>query len=325
MEEEAKRSDGMILQLPNLIFMGTPDFAVPVLRKLDSVGARIHLVVTQPDRPRGRGKSVTPPPIKVVAEELGLPIYQPERVRRQDVLDRLCSCHAQCLVVAAFGQILPKSLLQCFPLGAINVHPSLLPRYRGAAPIQRAILSGDGLTGVSIMLLDEGMDTGPVLARQELPISDNDTYGALRAKLSRTGADLLCETLARWRSGSIKPAPQEDALATYAPPITKEDLRLSWGFAGRNLVNTIRAFDPQPGAFCYYEGKRLKMFSPSILPWKGEGRPGEIVGHTQKELVVIAGDGQAVSIGEVQPEGGRRLPAADYLRGHPMPPGTQLE
>jgi methionyl-tRNA formyltransferase len=325
MEEKTKRSHGISGGAFNLIFMGTPDFAVPSLQKLVDFGANVPLVVTQPDRPKGRGKKIARSPVKVLAEKVGLPVYQPERVRSPEVIERICSYGADCLVVAAYGQILPGALLDGHPLGALNVHASLLPRHRGAAPIQRAILAGEAVTGVSIMLLDTGMDTGPVLSRRELPIGEKDSFGSVHDKMSLLGAELLLETLIMWRSGSISLQPQDDALATYAPPIKKEELRISWSLPAREIVNAIRAFDPVPGAFAFFRGKRMKLFAAALQPWKGEGKPGEIIGDSEEGLVVLGGDGHALSIAEMQIEGQRRLSAGDLLRGHPMDPGSQIE
>lgn len=325
MEEKAKRSKGVDLELPSLVFMGTPDFAVPSLRTLAQAGASIQMVVTQPDRPKGRGKKLTASPVKMLAEELNIPVYQPERVRDPEALDRIRSCGAECAAVVAYGQIFPQAFLDSLPLGALNVHASLLPRYRGAAPIHRAILSGDPKTGVSIMLLDSGMDTGPVLAQEELPIGDKDTFLSVHDNLARLGADLLIKTLKEWKAGLLRPLPQEEALATYAPPLKKEEWRLCWSSSARRIVDTIRAFDPWPGSYAFYEGKRVKCFGASLLHWSGQGKAGEIVGPSEKGLVVLAGDMQALAIGELQLEGQKRLRAADFLRGRAMPVGSCIE
>jgi len=310
---------------PSIVFLGTPDFAVPPLRLLISRGAPILAAVTQPDRPRGRGARMAAPQVKRIAEGAGIPVYQPERIREQAALDRLRSVNAECAVVVAYGQILPQAVLDLFPLGAINVHGSLLPLHRGAAPIQRAILAGDTKTGVSIMLLDAGMDTGPVLSRQEVPIEEDDCFGTVHDKLALLGADLLCETLKAWKAGAVRPVAQVDASATYAPPIRKEEIRLDWRLPAHRIVNAIRAFDPSPGAFTVLGGKRLKCFGAKLLPWREASRsPGETVGEMESGLVVLGGDGVALSIGSLQLEGHRRLAAAEFLRGHPVPPGTSL-
>lgn len=325
MEKEAKRGYGLSSKLPSLVFLGTPDFAVPSLQELAMHKADIKLVISQPDRPKGRGKKLSPPPVKVLTEKLKLPIFQPERIKAQSAIEKVLSCDAECAVLVAYGQLLPEEFLNGFPLGTLNVHASLLPHYRGAAPIQRAILAGDAKTGVSIMLLDRGMDTGPVLSQREIEVLDDDTSGSLHDKLAKVGAELLCATLEKWRAGIIQPQLQDDAEATYAPPITKEELRLLWHLPADRLVNTIRAFDPWPGAFSLYDGKRLKCFKASLLDWQVEGQPGEVIGQMERGLMVIGGDGKSLVIGDLQLEGQRRLPAEEFLRGHPFPAGSLLE
>lgn len=325
MEEEAKRGDRLRRELPDIIFFGTPDFAVPSLQKLVAGGLPVRLLVTQPDRRKGRGKKLAPPPVKSVGEELNLPIYQPARIRDSDAIEKIRSYGAACAVVVAYGQLFPKVFLDSFPLGVLNVHSSLLPSYRGAAPIQRAILAGDTKTGVSIMLLDAGMDTGPVLAQREVEILDEDTSGTLHDKLAQTGAELLCETLPKWQAGVIRPLVQDDSRATFAPPIDKEELRLSWSLSADRIVNTIRAFDPWPGAYAFFQDKRIKCFRASLLNWQVEGEPGEVIGETEKGLMVLGGDGKALAIGDLQLEGQRRLPSDDFLRGHPLPAGSLLQ
>lgn len=327
MEEEIKTGTGTGInkELPSLIFLGTPEFALPALQKLVEADAPILQVITQPDRPKGRGKKVAPSPVKILAEQLGLPLYQPGRLREPEVIEHIRSFEAQCLVVVAYGQLIPDELLKAHPLGALNIHPSLLPRHRGAAPLQRTLLAGDTVTGVSIMLLNEGMDTGPILRQQSIPIREEDNFGTLHDKLAELGGELLCETLKEWKAGLLTPSPQEEAQATYAPPIQKEETRLQWNFPARQVFNTIRAFDPWPGAYSIYEGKRLKCYRASLLSWKTEGRAGEILGATEEGLVVLAGDGQAVSIGELQLEGHRRLDAPTFFRGHSVSRGFCLE
>jgi methionyl-tRNA formyltransferase len=315
----------MTAALPDIVFMGTPEFAVPALRRLATAGCRIRLVVTQPDRPKGRGKKLSPPPVKVLAEEWGIPVYQPERIRTKEALEHVFGFGAECAVVVAYGQILPQAFLDAYPLGALNVHASLLPRFRGAAPIHRVLLEGEHFTGISIMLLDSGMDTGPVLSQRVVKIEAAETFLSLHDKLAEVGADLLFQTLTEWKSGSLHPHPQEDVLATYAPPLGKEENRLIWSFPALRIVNAIRAFDPWPGAYTFCQEKRVKCFGGTLADWKGEGKPGEIVGHSERGLVVLAGDGCALIIAELQMEGQRRLPAADFLRGRSMPVGTCLE
>jgi methionyl-tRNA formyltransferase len=307
-----------------LIFLGTPEFSVPALKKLASVNAPILLVVTQPDQPSGRGKKLKPPAVKAAAETLGLSIYQPERIKGREAIEHIHSCGAECAVVVAYGQILPQDLLDVFALGTLNVHASLLPAYRGAAPIQRCLLAGETRTGVSIMLLDAGMDTGPVLSQRAFEIEEDEAFGSLHDRMANLGADLLLETLLRWRRGDVLPIPQVDALATYAPPILKTETQVAWGLPARQIVNTIRAFDPSPGAYGVFQGQRLKLFQTELLPWTGQGRAGEIVGCSERGLVVLGGDGRGLAIGALQLEGKRRVTAAEFLRGHALPVGALL-
>jgi methionyl-tRNA formyltransferase len=327
MEEKTKTGAGIAkpLALPSLIFLGTPDFALPSLQNLVRAGARIPLVVTQPDRERGRGRKLTPSPVKILAEKHGIPVFQPGRIRAREAVERICSQGAECLVVVAYGQILPQVLLDCHPLGAINVHASLLPALRGAAPIHRALLSGAATTGITMMLLDAGMDTGPILQQRKIAIEDQDNLGSLHDRLSNLGADQLLETLSRWKAGELLPLQQDDAQASSAPPVSKEEMILDWQQDAKQIVNQIRAFDPWPGAHCQYQGKRLKCFAASLLPWNGAGRAGEIMGAGAAGLVVRGGDGRALCIGGLQLDGHRRLAAGDFIRGHQMPQGTCLE
>lgn len=324
MEEKAQRGYGIDSKPVRLIFLGTPNFAVPSLELLLSAGADVCLVVTQPDRPKGRGKKLSPTPVKVLAEKSHLPIYQPERIKASGAHEQIRRYEAQCAVLVAYGQLLPKTLLELFPFGTLNVHASLLPRYRGAAPVQRAILAGESKTGVTIMLLDEGMDTGPVLAQREVTIEVDDNSGTLHEKLARTGAELLVETLEKWRSGLIAPRLQDNSAATYAPPIEKGELRLHWQLPGDRLVNMIRAFDPWPGAYALLHEKRLKCYRARLLEWRSEGRPGAVLGIMDAHLAVVAGDGAVFGIGELQLQGQRRLTAPEFVRGHPMHVGSLL-
>lgn len=325
MEESPKGRQIIATDFPSLIFMGTPDFAVPSLTKLIDAGVTVRLVVTQPDRPSGRGLKPGSSPVKITAEKFGVPVFQPPKVRGAEPIERIRSYGAECAVVVAFGQILPQAFLDCFPLGVLNVHASLLPLYRGAAPIHRAILAGERSTGVSIMLLDAGMDTGPVFSQRAIPVSERDTFGVVHDRLAEMGADLLIETLEAWGKGLISPLPQENEAASYAPPLKKEELRVAWGLSARRIVDVIRAFDPWPGAFGFLQGKRVKFFGASIRDLRVEGEPGTIVGQMMKELAVVAGDGQVLSVAGLQMEGQRRMSADEFLRGRPMAVGSRLE
>lgn len=325
MEEETKGGKRIETLLPSLLFLGTPDFAVPSLRMLIEAGALIRLVITQPDRPSGRGRKVSRSPVKILAEDIGIPVYQPERIRGDEVIEKIRSYGAECAVVVAFGQIVPQQFLDIFPKGTLNVHGSLLPKYRGAAPIQRSILSGENVTGISIMLLDAGMDTGPVLSQREVPIGPEDSFGVLHDRLAREGADLLLKTLSDWTAGLIVPTIQDDARATYAPPLKKEELRINWNLPAKDIINRIRAFDPLPGAYFLYEGKRIKCFRAVQFPWTGAGGPGEVAGMSDSGLIVTGGDRQALAIGELQMEGQRRIRANEFVCGRSVPAGCFLE
>ncbi len=315
----------MSKDLPTLIFFGTPDFAVPSLNALLDCEARVELVVTQPDRPRGRGKKLTAPPVKQVAVERGIPVYQPSRIRDSSAIEHIVSFKAESAVVVAYGQLLPAGLLERFPLGVLNVHASLLPRHRGAAPIQRSLLAGDDVTGVSIMLLDEGMDTGPVLSMREIVIEETLSFGSLHDRLAMMGAELLRDTMQAWMAGRIQPVPQDSSMATYAPPLRKEELQLDWRLPARLLANRVRAFDPLPGAYFELHGRRVKCFDAKVMPFQGNGQAGEVLGSSESGLVVQGGDGACLALGSLQMEGQRKLTATEFLRGRAIEPGTLLE
>lgn len=325
MEKETQGEPRVDTKLPRIVFLGTPDFAVQSLRALTQAGVPVALVITQPDRPSGRGRKLVHSPVKILATELGIPVYQPERIRGAEVMRTIKSYDVQCAAVVAFGQILPQSFLDALPFGSLNVHASLLPKYRGAAPINRAILAGDDKTGVSIMLLDAGMDTGPVLTQRETAISMEDNFGAVHDRLSQIGAELLLETLYGWIAGRIEPHPQDGSLATNAPPLTKEEFRIDWNLPAKEIINRVRAFDPWPGAYFYLGGKRVKCFLARHFPWIGIGRPGEVAGISEQGIIVAGGDRQAIVIGELQIEGQKRMSAQDFVRGRAVPAGSFLE
>jgi len=308
-----------------IIFMGTPDFAVPALEALLQAGYPVTAVVTQPDRPRGRGRKLLPGPVKKTAVEHGLPVLQPDRLLEDSFLERLASLAPEVIVVAAFGRILPPVILRLPRLGCLNIHASLLPRYRGAAPIHRAVMNGERETGVSIMLMDEGLDTGAVLARRAVPIAADDCTGAVHDRLARLGAELLLETLPRWEAGEIVPQPQDHAAATYAPPLTGADEVIVWRRPAGEIVNQIRGLSPWPGARTSLDGRLLKIwraaFSADARP--ADAVPGRVLGAGGDGLAVAAGDG-VVLIRELQLGGGRRLTAEEFLRGHDIPVGTLL-
>jgi methionyl-tRNA formyltransferase len=310
--------------LPSLIFMGTPGFALPSLKALIAAGAPILLVVTQPDRPKGRGQKLSPPPVKELALAHGLPVFQPGRVKSPEVISRVEEFAPQCLVVVAYGQLLPERLLKVPALGAVNVHASLLPKYRGAAPVPWALIEGETVTGVTTMLLDSGMDTGDMLLSREVPIGPEDTGGSLHVRLAEVGASLVVETLARLADGSLTPRPQDHSRATYAPMIHQEDCRVKWQEDAERVSRRIRALDPWPGAFTLWEGKRLKLYTCRALPSGAVGAlPGTVIASGPDGLDIAAGAG-AVQIRILQLEGRRRLEAADFLKGYQLTVGTVL-
>jgi methionyl-tRNA formyltransferase len=299
--------------------MGSPAFAVPALEAV----ARRHevaLVVTQPDKPVGRGKRVAAPPVKVAAEALGIPVIQPRATRKPAFAEALREVGADVGVVVAYGRILPRAVLDAFPRGCLNIHASLLPKYRGAAPIQWAIIRGEHETGVTIMRLDEGMDTGPVLEERRVPIADDDTAGTLAETLAPMGADLLLEVLAQVEAGTARVQPQDHAAATYAPMLTKSDGRVDWTHDAPSVSARIRGVDPWPGAQTTLEGEPLKLFAPAVVA--GDGAPGQIL-SLEGGLVVACGRG-AVRVGEVQAPGKRRMPADAFARGRKLMPGAVL-
>jgi methionyl-tRNA formyltransferase len=295
-----------------IVFFGTPEFAVPSLEALLAERAQVVGVVTQPDKPHGRSRSIlVPPPVKQAALRHGLPVLQPDRPRGDVFLASLRHWQPEIGVVVAYGHILRPDVLLLPSRGMINVHASLLPRFRGAAPIHWAIKEGDTETGISIMAMGPGMDTGPVLHRSTIPIGPLETAGTLTEKLAELGADTLVETLALMRLGGIAPVPQDDALATYAPKIDRTVARIDWTGDAAAVSRGIRAFDPQPGAWSTLAGQEIKLFGGRVVA--GSGAPGEVL-TVEPVLTVAAGQG-AVQIDDVKPSGKARMPARDWIRG----------
>ncbi len=308
-----------------IVFFGTPDFAVPSLRALLGEGFDVAAVVTQPDRPQGRSRSrLVPPPVKVVAQEEGLPTFQPEKPSDADFLATLRDLRPALGVVAAYGHILRPDVLAAPAQGMINVHASLLPKLRGAAPIEHAILEGYEETGISIMRMDEGMDTGPVLHQVATPIAADETGGELTARLAELGALALVEALALLTAGAVSPVPQNDSEASYAPRITRELARISWDDPAARIARQVRALDPRPGAWTAHDGQILKLFGPRPADeWETDEVPGEIV-ETDPAFVVATGDGTALQFLDVQPEGRQRMAAGAWLRGRGAIKGDRL-
>jgi methionyl-tRNA formyltransferase len=303
------------------VFFGSPAFAVPSLRAV-AADTTLVAVVSQPDRPAGRGQAATPPPVKVAAAALGVPVIQPEKVRTPETEAALAAFGADVFVVVAYGRILPQRLLDLPRLGAWNVHASLLPKLRGAAPIQWSLIRGDSESGVAIMRMEAGLDTGPVAAMRALPIADDDTAGTLSEKLSVLGAGLLSETLPAIAEGRVTLAPQDDARATLAPLLTKADGHLTFDRPARVVSAHARGVDPWPGASAVLDGEPLKLFGPRVIEGL-DGRPGEVLGLRPEGLAVACAGG-AIAFGELQLPGRRRLPAAAVLAGRPIPAGTVL-
>lgn len=306
-----------------IVFMGTPGFAVPALRVLCSSGHRILQVVTQPDRPKGRGKTVVFPPVKTAALDLGCPVLQPQSVRTPDFYDALSRLEPDLLVVVAYGHVLPQRILSIPKLGAVNIHASLLPRYRGPAPIQWAVINREKETGVTLMLMDKGLDTGDILASASILILPDDTSGALHDRLALLGADLLIQTLNYFEVHRKNATPQDHEQASYAPLLKKEDGHLDWRRSAHELEALIRGLTPWPGAFCFYHGKRIKIYRASQKHVLTQELPGTVLKGFSNELTVATGQDVLV-IQELQGDSGKRLCAQDFLRGHPMLPGALL-
>ncbi|MCL7452505.1 MAG: methionyl-tRNA formyltransferase [Anaerolineae bacterium] len=299
--------------MARVIFMGTPEFAVPTLQALDN-HHQVVGVVTQPDRPAGRGRKLTASPVKELALSRGLEVYQPRKLIDPAAAQRLADWQPEVIVVAAFGQLLPPSVLELPPHGCLNIHGSLLPRYRGAAPISAAILAGDETTGVTLMLMDEGMDTGPILAQAEQAIGPSDTTASLTQELAGLGAQLLTSTLPAWLAGRITPQPQDDSQATYCRMLRKEDGRLDWTRSARHLDRQVRACDPWPGAYTRWQGQRLKVLRVYPRPdWSGPGSPGQVL-ELDPGVGVVTGQG-ALELLEVQLAGRKPTDIEPFSHG----------
>jgi len=308
----------------SIIFMGTPDFAVPTLQALVQNDYDVALVVTQPDRPKGRGRQPAAPPVKLKALELNLDILQPEILKNGKFIDQIRHIQPDFLVVIAFGHILTEGILQLPKFGAINIHASLLPKYRGPAPIQWALINGERQTGVTTMLMDKGLDTGDILLARKEPIYAEDTSGVLHDRLALSSADLLIKTLEGYASRKIKPIAQDHSQATYAPMLKKQDGHIDWQKSAEELQYFIRGMTPWPGAFAYHNQNRLKVLRGAPVSAKVSEPPGTIIPGFADELRVATGK-NALSIIEIQGPSGKRLAIADFLRGYPLPPGTILK
>ena len=305
-----------------ILFMGTPDFALFSLRALVEAGEDVVGVVTQPDKPRGRGYTLTPPPVKVYAEEKGLPVYQPKTLRDEAFAELLRQIDPEVIVVVAFGKILPANVLDYPKYGCVNVHGSLLPAYRGAAPMQRAIIDGCAETGITTMFMAEGLDTGDMLLRKSVAIDLHDTFETVHDKLGECGAELLLRTLALLETGEITPEKQDDALATYAAKIEKEDCLLDFSRTAKEVHDRIRGLSPIPLSFTHTpDGRLLKIVASE--PVEGSGRPGEVISLSGGRITVACGEG-AIALLSVLPEGKKKMSSADFINGRRISVGDIL-
>ena len=304
-----------------IIFFGTPEFAVPSLKALIDSKNDVVGVVCQPDRPKGRGRKLTPPPTKVVATENQIQVLQPDKIKTGDFFYELEKLKPDLICVTAYGKIIPGSILELPKHGCINVHASLLPKYRGAAPINWAIINGEKNTGITTMQMDEGMDTGDMLLKEEIQIDDDETSIEISEKLSRIGAELLTETIVHLEDGKLKPIKQNDDEATYAPMLKKEIGKIDWNQAAVDINNLIRGTQPWPGAFTKLGNKTLKIFKAKVS--KDEGKPGLVLQSDPGVLKIATGNG-SLDILELQLEGSKRIKAEDFLRGNKIEVGAML-
>jgi methionyl-tRNA formyltransferase len=306
-----------------IVYMGTPDFAVPCLEAIIKQNHQVVGVVTQPDRPKGRGKKMQPPPVKVTAEAHGIPVYQPEKIRTPEFLAVLRELNPELIVVVAYGKILPTDVLNLPPLGCVNVHASILPKYRGSAPIHWAIINGEQKTGVTTMYMNEGMDTGDMILTAITDITATDTVGGLHDRLAIMGSELLAETLALIAEGRAPRTPQNDAEATYAPMLKKEHELVHWQQSALAIRNHIHGLNPWPGSYTIMDGKVLKLWQAELVTGNTKEQPGKVVDTEDNNLVVQTGDG-LLAITELQLQGGKRLSTRDFLCGKKVSPGMKL-
>lgn len=313
-----------------IAFMGTPDFAVHSLNVLIEEGMNVVCVVTQPDRPQGRKKVLTPTPVKAAAVEHGIPVLQPQRMRNPESIAELAAYEPDLIVTAAFGQILPKAVLDLPRLGCVNIHGSLLPKYRGGAPIQRCIINGETVTGITLMYMAEGLDTGDMISKIEVPITDEDTSGTLFAKMSEAGATILRQELPRLLEGKVDAEPQNDNESTYASNLTREDEQLDWSKTSRELYNQVRGLVPFSGGFTLWNGEVFKVWKMSkpatdvtLTGAALDAKPGTVLDLSPEGIVVRTGD-STVTLIEIQPAGKKALKASEFVRGTSMTKGTVL-
>ncbi len=303
-----------------VVFMGTPDFAVPSLQILLDHGYEVCAVYTQPDKPKGRGHKLQPPPVKELALQHQIPVFQPATLRKEEVQAEIRSWNPDVIVVVAYGKLLPKAVLDAPKLGCVNVHGSLLPQYRGAAPIQWTVLNGDKVAGVTTMFMAEGMDTGDMLLKAETPVGEEETSGQLFDRLKDLGADLLLETLQGLEVGTLTPVPQDEAQATRAPMLSKELSQVDWTKSAQQVHDLIRGLNPWPSAVSYLDGRKLKLHASRVR--EGSGEPGKPFAQ-DGALWVYCGQG-ALELTEIQTENGKRMDGKSYLLGHPLQEGSHF-
>lgn len=306
-----------------IVFMGTPEFAVPSLEALLRSDDHVVGVVLQPDRPKGRGQQLVAPPVKLVAERAGIPVLQPLKIRTPEFLQALSSWQPDLIAVAAYGRILHTPILSLPSKGCVNVHGSLLPKYRGAAPIQWAVINGETETGITTMLMDEGMDTGPMLLQERLEIRPDDTAGTLAPRLAELGGRLLVETIAYLKAGTLTPKRQDDTQATLAPLLKKEDGLINWTMSAESLANRVRGLSPWPGAYTFFGEERWNVWR--VVPSKSAGtdKPGTIVAVDKQSLLVATGEG-LLDLQEIQTANSKRMPVSQFLTGHKVTAGMRL-
>lgn len=301
--------------MTSIVFMGTPDFSVPILSMLQQEGYDVVAAVTQPDRPVGRKRVLTPPPVKVEAEKLGIPVIQPEKLIGSSELDEILALGADLIVTAAFGQLLPKELLENPRLGCINVHASLLPKYRGGAPIHQAIMDGETETGVTIMYMVEKLDAGDMIAQITVPIEDTDDTGTMFTKLSEAGVSILKQTLPSIVKGENERVVQDESLVTYARNISREAERIDWTKSGKAIYDKIRGLHPWPVAYSVFQDTNVKIWWSEKLETSSNAEPGTIIDIETDRIIVKAGDQVAIAITDIQPAGRKRMPADVFIRG----------
>lgn len=315
---------GLRCIIMRILFMGTPDFSVPTLKTLIRSKHQVVGVVSQPDRPKGRGKQLQPTEVKEVALKHNIPVYQPARVREEGFAETIKALEVDIAVVIAFGQILPKAFLDIPKFGCINIHASLLPQYRGAGPIQRSIINGDAVTGVTTMYMDVGMDTGDMLLKEEVLLDEKETGGSLFDKLSRVGGTLVLKTLAALEDGTLKRTPQDHAAATYAPMLDKKLGNIDWKMSAEEIERLVRGLNPWPSAYTYMNGKMLKIWEADVVDLQDKTIESGTVAVVGSESFIIKCGKKGLLIKSLQVQGKKRMATNDFLRGYSVEPGTRL-